>query len=150
MPIPIGGQIVPGQAGAGGTNLMFLPDMSKLNNYRAAINQPIAKTPAEASTLYFCKHFAILHVPRLQKNVDLLSALPSPMADVANSLFTFMAQRFANSFAQLGCPVMMDVQNPVQLNQVNMITVGATFTIDIDTWKNRGTLIDGYAQTPAQ
>jgi len=44
-----------------------------------------------------------------------LLARPSPMADVANSLFTFLAQRFVASYEILECPALLKLPSPITL-----------------------------------
>jgi hypothetical protein len=122
-------------------------DLVKLNNYREAINQPRVNTLSEASTAYFCAHFALEHITRLQNNKDLFTSKKSPMPDVATNLFTFMGQRFAKSWDNMQCGTLLDARNPVSQLQKdgNGLFNAFTLTRNDELWKQRLEMIDPYA-----
>ena len=70
------------------------PSLVKLNEYRKGVNQPIITDLNQAPTLQFCAHYVNIQLPRLQKNKNLLANQLSPDPAAANSLFTFLANRF--------------------------------------------------------
>jgi hypothetical protein len=107
------------------------PNLQKVNAYRAGLGQPQAATNNDADVLTFCTNFYNLHPARLMKNFRTLVNFPSPAPAVADSLFTFMAQRFFAAFGvnNLNCQSILGVNNPVNLTvNGNGLIVGAVIT----------------------
>jgi hypothetical protein len=108
----------------------------KTNTYRSIVDMsplPAGETPAE-----YCGDMESIQGVRLQQDVNLLTGQPSPAADMANSLFTFLAMRLQQSFVNLNCAnfgLKNDVSTTVDgngvvvaacfLQQVNAVTAGA-------------------------
>ena len=105
-----------------------IPSMVKINAYRKGVNQPVITNLDQAPTNYFCVHM-IEQLPRLQDNKALFTTQLSPDPAAANSLFTFLANRFSQSYINLRCDAILDVLNPVTLVTQNDIVIDATFTI---------------------
>jgi len=104
------------------------PSLAKVNQYRQGLGQPTAATNADASIVDFCTNFYNLHPRRLLKNFKTLINFASPAPTVADSLFTFMAQRFFQAFGRnnLNCQDLLQVVNPVNLTvNGNGLVVGA-------------------------
>jgi hypothetical protein len=104
------------------------PNLQKVNAYRTGLGQPQAATNADANVLDFCTNFYYLHPARLLKNFRTLVNFPSPTPTVADSLFTFLAQRFFAAFGvnNLNCVSILGVNNPVNLTiNMNGLVVGA-------------------------
>jgi hypothetical protein len=110
------------------TNNGPIPSLVKINAYRHGVNQPQITNLDQASTSFFCVHM-IEELPRLQNNKALFTTQPSPDPAAANNLFTFLANRFSQSYMNLKCDVILDVMNPVNLVMTNNIVVDATFAI---------------------
>jgi hypothetical protein len=110
------------------TNNGPIPSLVKINAYRHGVNQPQITNLVQASTSFFCVHM-IEELPRLQNNKALFITQPSPDPAAANNLFTFLANRFSQSYMNLKCDVILDVINPVNLVMANDIVVDATFVI---------------------
>jgi hypothetical protein len=125
-------------------SLATIPDLVKVNNYREALNQPRVNTLTEASTAYFCAHFAIEHIPRLQGNMVHFKALTSPMPDVATNLFAFMGQRFANSWDGMQCGTLLDMPNPVLKIFTGNLVSDCTLSPNVAQWQQRLEIIDPY------
>jgi len=72
---------------------------------RSVLSNPGLNAPAlplnELSA--YCAHLRSIHPAKLALDRTLLAARPSPFPLMANSLFTFMAQRYMASYALLGC-----------------------------------------------
>jgi len=104
------------------------PNLQKVNAYRSGLGQPQAASNADANIVDFCNNFYYLHPARLLKNFRTLVNFPSANPAVADSLFTFLAQRFQAAFGvnNLNCVSVLGVNNPVNLT-VNMggLVVGA-------------------------
>jgi len=104
------------------------PNLQKVNAYRAGLGQPNAATNNDANVLDFCSNFYKIHPRRLLKNFRQLINFPSPAPTVADSLFTFMAQRFFAAFGRnnLNCIDLLGVNNPVNLTvNANGLVIGA-------------------------
>lgn len=79
-------------------NNTFVPNLTKLNLYRVGVDQPKAQTLQDASTRSYCINLMRIAPPRLAIDAPLLGRGATPNAAVANTLFTFMAQRYITTF----------------------------------------------------
>jgi hypothetical protein len=92
----------------------------KTTLYRLGVGQPPVGNGASGNGTQFCQDFT-LGCLYIAQNQNLFAGAGSPMPGVANNLFTFMAQRWANSFAAvpaLGCVNLLgggNLVNPIQL-----------------------------------
>ena len=69
-------------------------NLDKVNAYRAGVNQTPTATASDADTKTYCTNVANIALPRLQTDMQIFLAQPSPDKGVtANSLFTFLANR---------------------------------------------------------
>jgi hypothetical protein len=102
---------------------------AKTNLYRINIGQPLisAANNAADSPALFCQNMVNIQTPFLSANQALLATDSSPVAEVGNNLFTFMANRLSMSFANLGCQD-FGLTNPVTVTlDGNGVATGATF-----------------------
>jgi hypothetical protein len=97
----------------------------KVNAYRRGVDQPQARSNRDADPSAYCSNLRSIHPARLALDRSLLAAEDSPFPLMANSLFTFMAQRYVASYALLGCEVLLKM--PVN---VTLTTDGAGVVID--------------------
>ena len=91
-------------------------DPAKTNLYRAEVGQP-AISPANDrfdSPANYCQNMINIQGPFLMANQATLASGPSPVPDVGNNLFTFLANRLLQSFDNLGCKN-FGLTNPVQV-----------------------------------
>jgi len=97
------------------------PNLAKTNLYRIGVGQPRALTVADKTVdgTNFCFFFYTIHPMRLLKNVGTFVNFPSPDPGAGNSLYTFLAQRFFNSFGVNG----LDCINKLQIPQPGPITI---------------------------
>jgi hypothetical protein len=81
-------------------------DPAKTNLYRAEVGQPAisAQNNPNDSPAAYCQNLINIQGPFLAANQDILAAAPTPVADVGDNLYTFLARRLSMSFANLGCP----------------------------------------------
>jgi hypothetical protein len=102
-------------------------NLAKTNLYRIGVNQPPANKQ-QANTRTYCQHLLELAPARLQLDMPLTIAAPSPDPAAANTLFTFLAQRFVAAFEQdLNCAGLLNKADPVTLQQdANGVIIGAT------------------------
>jgi hypothetical protein len=91
------------------------PALNKLNAYRRGVDQPPARSLGAASTTAYCRHLLSIGPARLNLDKPLTVLAASPMPDVANTLFTFLAQRFVASYGAngLNCVGLLNTPDPV-------------------------------------
>jgi hypothetical protein len=110
-----------------------IPDLPQVNAYRRGVDQPEAANLEDASTTTYCRNLVDIGVPLLQLEQPFLTVAPSPAPDVANSLFTFMAQRFVGTYMLLNelgltCADLLGQPVPVTLTlDAAGIVIDATF-----------------------
>jgi len=95
------------------------PSLAKTNLYRIGVGQPRAQTVRDADGSLFCFYYYTTQPLRLLKNMGTFVNFPSPDPAAGNSLFTFLAQRFFNSFGKDG----LDCVNKLQIPQPGPITI---------------------------
>jgi hypothetical protein len=92
-------------------------NLDKQNRYRAGVDQTAvaSEQQAQADMRTYCENLVQIGPQRLLLDRPLTSAAPSPMPAVANSLFTFLAQRFAFTFGDQGlnCAGILHRPSPV-------------------------------------
>jgi hypothetical protein len=113
-----------------GNNGNPTPNLQKINLYRAGVGQTPAASLANAAAVPYCQQIAASGI-FIAGNQALFANALSPAPAVANNLFTFMAQRFAASFAAvpaLGCVTFFGLNtSPVNLTlNGNCVVVAAT------------------------
>jgi hypothetical protein len=123
--VPAGDPFVAGASG---------PSLSKLNAYRAGVDQPAVTSLSQASTTTYCRNLLRTGLPRIAADQQFTGPAPSPFPDVATNLFAFLATRFNQTFSNgdgfLHCEQLLNVQNPVtlQMNAAGVVT-GATINL---------------------
>jgi hypothetical protein len=102
-------------------------NLAKLNAYRRGVDQPEVWSYWQADTARYCRQMLRLAPARLLLDEKLLLSKPSPLTDVANSMFTFLAQRFAASYEILSCADLVNIPDPVSFTQdKNGVVISAT------------------------
>ncbi len=99
----------------------------KVNAYRRGVDQPQARSHKDADPSAYCSNLRSIHPARLALDRSLLAAQNSPFPLMANSLFTFMAQRYVASYALLGCEVLLKMPVNVTLMTDAGVVIDATF-----------------------
>ncbi len=97
--------------------------LTKVNAYRRGVDQDAAQTlnadpnVNNANTTLYCQNIINLGVPRINLDKTMTMNAASPMPDVANSLFTFLATRLQATLGAggLNCVGLLKIQNPVTL-----------------------------------
>ena len=89
---------------------------AKTNLYRAEVGQPAISRQNDRfdSPANYCQNMINIQGPFLAANQAVFAAGPSPVPDVGNNLFTFLANRLLQSFDNLGCKN-FGLTNPVQV-----------------------------------
>ncbi len=105
-------------------------DLSKTNLYRKGVNQPTADSYHDVSTHRYCRQLIRIQPGRLLQNKASFSKFYSPDVGAANSLYTFLAQRFVATYEQqLNCPNLINIPDPVAVT-TNAAGVATSATID--------------------
>jgi hypothetical protein len=101
---------------------------TKVNLYRQGVDQPTVDSHSDADTARYCRQLLRIAPQRMLANQAALSAFSSPDPAAANSLFTFLAQRFTATYQLLDCQVLVDnLADPVSVTlDGNMVAVTAT------------------------
>lgn len=118
------------------------PDLNKLDAYRRGVDQTQVPFLGAASTTTYCKHMLAIGPERIQFDMQFTQGRPSPDPAAANSLFTFLAQRFVASYGAngLNCAGLLNVPDPVAVTtDGNGVTVSATFNAGNTNIQNQNT-----------
>ncbi len=106
------------------------PSLNKLNAYRRGVDQQPARSQAGASTATYCQNMVNIAPARLQLDQQLTQGRPSPDAGAANSLFTFLAQRFVASYQNLNCQALINQPDPISVTtDANGVATAATINV---------------------
>lgn len=102
-------------------------DLNKTNLYRVGVDQPLANSLANADTTAYCKNLINIQPQRLLLDQTQLQNFASPDAGAANSLFTFLAQRFVASYGLLNCSGLTNIPDPISVTtDGNGVAISAT------------------------
>jgi hypothetical protein len=113
-------------------NLDGSTNLAKVNAYRRGVDQPEVRSYWQADTARYCRHMLRIAPARLLLNQALLLSKPSPVIDDADSMFTFMAQRFAASYDILGCADLLNIPDPITITQdKNGAAIKATINLPL-------------------
>jgi len=112
-------------------------DPAKTNLYRAEVGQPAISRSNDRwdSPANYCQNMINIQGPFLTANQAVFAGGPSPVPDVGNNLFTFLANRLLQSFDNLGCKN-FGLTNPVQVVTDGN---GAATSATINTTPQQGT-----------
>jgi hypothetical protein len=98
-----------------------------VNRYRRGVDQQRAEDEEDASTTAYCSHLRSVQPAKLKLDQPFLSVFKSPFPNMANSLFTFMAQRYVASYQILKCQALLGEPVNVTLTQdASGVVTGAT------------------------
>ena len=106
------------------------PALNKINAYRSGVDQPPARSLAAASTTTYCRHLLAVGPARIKLDMPLTQGRPSADPAAANSLFTFLAQRFVASYGPngLNCVGLLNTPDPITVTtDANGVAISATF-----------------------
>jgi hypothetical protein len=109
-------------------------NLIKTNLYRRGVDQPMVWWADQASTARYCRQ--MMRIAPSRMTLDEAYLMPdathptrglSPDPSVADSLYTFMAQRFVASYDMLNCSGLLGLPDPVSVTaDANGIVTGAT------------------------
>lgn len=105
-------------------------DLNKTNAYRRGVDQPPAANDDAASTKTYCQNLVSVGAPRIVTDAPFTVNGKAPDPAVGNSLFTFLAQRFVNTYGadNLNCVQLLGKPSPIATTQDgNGVAISATF-----------------------
>jgi len=112
------------------------PDLNKVNAYRRGVDQPQVGFSYQADTARYCRNMLRIAPARMLQDQAWLmpdathptrGLSPDPAA--ADTLFTFLAQRFVASYNILGCATLLNLPDPIS---VTANAQGVTTAASID------------------
>jgi len=104
-------------------------NMDKLNSYRMGVDQPVVQSLNSAGTRNYCTNLLAIAPQRMMLDAHLTKAFASPDPAVANTLFTFLAQRFVTSYEAngLNCMKLLGQPDPIKVKTAgNGVAIDAT------------------------
>ncbi|KAF8923831.1 hypothetical protein EDD21DRAFT_431065 [Dissophora ornata] len=103
------------------------PSLAKLNLYRQGVDQPVIRAiPANMVTTY-CTNLNNVGPTYLMGIMNAIANKPSPMPAVASNLLTFMGQRYAASWTNLGCDKLLMKTSAITTTATNGIATAIQF-----------------------
>ena len=100
----------------------------KTTLYRLGADQIPAANNHQASGATYCRNLLNTGMPRLVLDKQFTIKATTPDAAAANSLFTFLAQRFQASYNNLNCPQLLNIPDPVKTKTDNNgVVIAASF-----------------------
>jgi len=88
-------------------------DIDKVNAYRIGVDQPWVTSINQADPKAYCQNLVDTGAPRIIKDVTFTAQWTSPDPAMGNTLFTFLAQRFAASYTNLNCQHFLGKKSPI-------------------------------------
>ena len=89
--------------------------LTKTNLYRQGVDMPTGNAYFDVDTGRYCRQLLRIAPQRMLANQKALSAFATPDAGAANSLYTFLAQRFVATYQLLDCPTLVNQADPVSV-----------------------------------
>jgi len=126
------GQVAPVAIVPGGDPMTLVNgtfSLKKTNSYRQGVDQPVASANDDIDTARYCRQMLRIAPRRMLVNQKALAGFYTPDAGAANSLFTFMAQRFQATYQLLNCASLVNVLDPVNVT-LNAEGVAVSATIN--------------------
>jgi hypothetical protein len=114
-------------------------NLNKLNAYRVGVNQLAVQDTQTASTKTYCTDLLNVGVKRIFLDAPFTRLSPSPDPAAANTLFTFLAQRFNVTWGAadgLNCQGILGKKSPIKLKLDDDVAVDATLGNNDDNYNH--------------
>jgi hypothetical protein len=131
-------------------------NLNKINAYRVGVDQPSVHNLQAASTRLYCTNLFAIAPQRIMLDAHLTKTIPSPDPAAANTLFTFLAQRFVATYGEaapgLNCAKLIGQRDPINVKTdgdgvaVDATINGTTVFTPVDCSIN-GTVLVGCSGT---
>jgi len=104
--------------------------LTKTNLYRLGADMPTGNSYFDVDTARYCRQLLRIAPQRMLANQKALTAFATPDAGAANSLFTFLAQRFVAAYQLIDCATLVNQADPVSVtvNQAGVAVRAAVNT----------------------
>lgn len=103
-------------------------DLNKTNAYRAGVDQPRALDNTQADGKAYCQNLVDTGAARMVLDAPLTAKATTPDPATGDTLFTFLAQRYADSYTNLNCQDLLGKPSPIATTQnADGVAVSATF-----------------------
>ena len=89
--------------------------LTKTNLYRQGVDMPTGNSYFDVDTSRYCRQLLRIAPQRMLANQKALTAFASPDTGAANSLYTFLAQRFVATYQLLECGNLVNQADPVSV-----------------------------------
>ena len=89
--------------------------LTKTNLYRQGVDMPTGNSYFDVDTARYCRQLLRIAPQRMLANQKALSAFASPDTGAANTLYTFLAQRFVATYQLLDCTTLVNESDPVSV-----------------------------------
>jgi hypothetical protein len=112
------GQVAPVALVPGGDPMTVVNgnvNLAKTNLYRLGVDQPTGNSGGDGDTARYCRQMLRIAPQRMLANQKALTAFTSPDTGAANSLYTFLAQRFVATYQILNCATLVNAADPVSV-----------------------------------
>jgi hypothetical protein len=93
--------------------------LNKTNAYRSGVDMPVGNSYFDIDTARYCRQMLRIAPQRMLANQKALTAFATPDAGAANSLYTFLAQRFVAAYQLLDCRNLVNEADPVSVTTNN-------------------------------
>jgi hypothetical protein len=111
--------------------------LTKLNAYREGVGQTSATNDSSSNTMAYCANLLEIAPRRMATDMALTIQRPSIDPAVADSLFTFLAQRFNTTWGNnggLNCQGILKTASPIKVQTDNAgVVISATINVVGDT-----------------
>jgi hypothetical protein len=106
-------------------------NLDKINAYRVGVDQPLAQNLQAANTRLYCTNLLAIAPQRLMLDAHMTKAISSLDPAAANTLFTFLAQRFVATYGAaapgLNCAKLIGQPDPISVKtNRNGVAIDAT------------------------
>lgn len=114
--------------------------MDKTNTYRAGVDQSRALDASQADPKAYCQNMVDVGIPRMVLDAPMTVKAATPDDGTGNNLFTFLSQRFVNSYGELKCQDLLGTASPLATVQDNNgVATGVTLNGQpVDTGNGTG------------
>lgn len=89
--------------------------LAKTNLYRQGVDMPTGNSYFDIDTARYCRQLLRIAPQRMFANRKALATFVTPDPGAANSLFTFLAQRFVAAYQLLDCESLVNQADPVSV-----------------------------------
>ena len=103
------------------------PSLTKLNLYRQGVDQAVLPAIGANSVMTYCVNLNTVGPPYIMGIQNDIANQPSPMPTVASNLLTFLGQRYAASWTNLGCDKLLMKTSAITTTMTNGIATAIQF-----------------------